>query len=107
MLLSITHIANILYVRARHKTILGEDVTTKVPGYVKFKKMSTPLGLTVAVVVAIGCIANLVYDINRILGLGNPDHAHGMLTYAPIIVTAFFITMLFVMRSKLRSDKQD
>jgi len=103
VLITILHIFNVLYFKAKGKSILGEDIIQGAPGCGKFKKLSSNRAIIVAATILLVFIANLVYDVGRLLDLDNQEYARGMLTFGPAAVILFFIVMLLVMRNRLKS----
>jgi hypothetical protein len=104
--LAILHITNMIYLRVKSETILGEKYAPSQLGYDKFRKLSSIKGVAIACIVAVLLVANLVYGVFRILRLDDPDYARFMFIYVPIGVVLFIIVMLAVMRNKLKTDNR-
>ena len=100
--LLVLYTLNAISLARTNKTLAGEEVTPKKNGYKKVRFFLSFRGIVIASVVGLGIIANLTYDVYRILHLGNPEYARGMLTYAPIIFGLFFIYMIISMRNKMK-----
>ncbi len=92
--------ANMICIRLTNRSIIGEENDPKRPGYKKMQIFLSLRGLVVATFIGIVIVVNLIYDVHRILHLGNPEYAHGMLTFAPLLMGGFFIFMVATMRGK-------
>jgi small-conductance mechanosensitive channel len=95
VLVMITHISNVTYFRIKNRTIIGNSYKPKSPEEQTLRRFSSISSLTVASVMLLIFIANLVFDVNHLIHLQNQSYARGLLVYAPIACLALFV-LLFV-----------
>jgi hypothetical protein len=93
------HISNMVFFRVKHKTLIGNQYEPSTPEYKKMLRYSSASALTIAGIVELLFVANLTYDIHRILSLGKPDYAHFILPFAPIITIASMLCMMYQARN--------
>lgn len=93
------HAVNMVFFRLKHKTLIGNQYEPNTPEYKKMLRYSSARSLAVVGIVELLFVANLVYDIHRILGLGKPDYAHFILPFAPIITIASMLCMMYQARN--------
>ncbi len=91
----LTHVSNMLFFRAKNKTIFGQKYKIGSVEYLRLKKYSSTPYLTFACLLELLFATNLVYDIHRILNLGKPEYAHFILIFAPVVTILSFIALLF------------
>lgn len=100
--LMLLHFINVAFYKRTNKTLFGEKVTPDKLGYKKYKNFISVRGITIATIVGVLFVVNLVYAINIVLSLNDPDYARFMLFYIPVAITAFFIVMINVVQIKSR-----
>lgn len=90
----ILHIVNMIHFRMTDKTLLGRRYKHNSVEYKKLQKFASVRGLSMAVAIGIICMANLAYDIYRILHFNKPDYAHFSLTFFPIAFAIAFVVLV-------------
>ncbi len=66
LLSAMLYVANMMYFRAKHKTIIGKTYKAGTREYEKLSKLSSSLGVTVAAIVILLLIVNLGFSIAAI-----------------------------------------
>jgi hypothetical protein len=94
------HIFNMAYFRVTKRTILGYSYRPGTDEYKKFAKYSSVPGLSIAVIIALVLLANLVFDIERLLHLSDRVYSHGVLIIMPLFVVVIFVGTMITNRSK-------
>jgi len=98
-------IANMVYYRLTGATIAGNHYKVNSREYVRLKKMSSWFALTIAAIVTLAFIVNLVLDIHRLLNLNNKQYAHGILIYAPVSCAIATVLMVVSIRNKYKGER--
>ncbi len=99
------HTSNMIFFKIKHKTLIGNKYEPSTPQYKKLLSYSSPKALALAGIAGLLFIGNLIYDIHRILNLGNPEYAHFILPFAPLVIAA--ITVGAIIQSRSMFGKKD
>ncbi len=91
---------NAKYTLLKGKTIAGEKLTPDVPGYGKIKWLASRQGIAAMFLVELIFVANLVYAIRLLLGLGDQGYATGIFVFGSL---AILIAIIGIMNSMRKS----
>lgn len=100
-------ITNIIYFRAKDKTLIGNSYKPGTIEYEKLHRYSSNRSVIIASILAIFCIANLIFDVYRLLHLENQGYARFILIFAPALVVVITIIVAVNIHSRLGNGKYD
>ena len=95
-----THLVNMLYFRLTKKTIFGKQYKTGTPPYEALSKLSGNRKLTIAILLALLFVSNLIFDVYRLLHLRNAGYGRGMLVYGSAATIALFFAAFVGIKAK-------
>ncbi len=87
------NIANMVFFRAKGKTLLNQKYKLNTKEYNNLKKFSSNHGIAIGILLFILSIINLIYNIIRLLDLDYPA-ARSLLYWAPIAIAALFFGLM-------------
>jgi hypothetical protein len=96
---------NLIYVRTKGKTLIGNNYKPGTIEYGKLRKYSSNHRLTISAVIALICIANLIFDIYRLLHLDNQEYARFILVFAPILIALIAAAVAVKMNRQFGNGK--
>ena len=92
---------HMIYFKRKHRTLLGRSYKVGTPERKKLDQYSSPLGITIAAIITLTFLANLVYSAARVARLGTAD-ARFMLVFGPVFVVFIFVCGIFIAIKKLK-----
>jgi glucan phosphoethanolaminetransferase (alkaline phosphatase superfamily) len=95
------YITNMVYFRIKGKTLIGNSYKPGTAEYEKLHKYSSNRSLAIVSVVALLCIANLTFDIVRLLHSADQIRARGLLVLAPVLVVVFAVMAIVKVYNQL------
>lgn len=98
---AVFYILNLVYFRVLNKTLYGQEYKPGTPENMRVRKLASNRNIVTCCAIAFVFVANLAYDIHRLLRLSNRSYAHSILIYAPISCILFSIMMFFVVRNNI------
>lgn len=87
------YIANMIYYRLKRENLVGNRYKSGTADYKLMQKHSSNRGLAILGVVTLLGVANLVFDIYRLLHLPNQDDVRFLLVFAPVFVIVIGIAV--------------
>lgn len=104
VLLGALQITNMAYFRKNSETIFGSRVYQKGSiEHTRLSKFSSGRSVTMTILLELAFVANLTYDIRRLLNLPDQSYARTTLIYFPIAIVIFFVLVLFAIRKQIKN----
>jgi len=82
----ILHMINLIHLRIKGRALIGPNFKPGTPEYKRLRKFSRTRNLFITAVIAIFLIANLIFEVYRLMHMQNHNYAHFMLIFAPTTV---------------------
>lgn len=94
----ILYIGNMVYLRAKGKTIFGQEYKPGTPEYKRVIRIASNRNLTLAAMLTLAFAANLANSISRIVRLDATDKSF-IFIFIPTFIVLISVIMFFKMRS--------
>jgi hypothetical protein len=91
---------NLILLRTNGKTTFGLSYKPGTPEHKRVVQLASPRIIGISTVIALAFIANLIYDIRRLLNLEDHDFAQALLLYGTVFVVVLSILMIPVGRKQ-------
>jgi len=99
------YITNMIYYRLKRKNLIGNSYKSGTVDYELMQKHSSNRGLVILGVITLLGVANLVFDIHRLMSLPNQDDVRFLLIFAPIFVIVIAIAVTVKIYRKFGNGK--
>ena len=99
------YLTNMAYYRIKGKNIIGRKFKPGTVDYDLMQKHSSNFGLIILSAITVLGIANLIFDIYRILHLPNQDDARFLLVFAPVFTAVIGTVVAIKIRKQLGDEK--
>lgn len=93
-LTSIMWTVNIILIRTRGSTTFGISYKPGTQEYRNGVKSANNSRIAISTVISVAVIANLLYDVNRLLNFKDHEYAHGLLLYGTIGTFVLFALLI-------------
>ena len=97
----VLHLINLRHVKLYGKNVYGQTYTSGSIEHRTFKKLMSAKALAITGLIGLALVANLAYDVYRILHLGKPAYAQFILIYFSLGMILFSVIMFIIVRDKM------